>query len=103
MNKYIPILCLLIVVCCCGASPCWNKHTQYITPAPVVGSSYFVYGYQNQYVPVVVQERVLVPMVENKVLYLPVVGQFYMNYGHYYVMPSYYRNDQYYPWLRYNY
>lgn len=93
-------LVLVLMICCTGAGPCWLKQ-QYV-PTPIfVPQQYMVYGYQYQYVPVIVQERVFVPIVQPRVEYLPAVGQFYMNYGHYYVVPSYHYQHN--TWDRYGY
>ena len=101
---YSTLLVLILVVCCCGAGPCWIKHQQqHLIPIVVAPPVYGIYGYQYQYVPVVVQERRLVPVVENRVEYRPVVGQFFMNYSHYYSVPNYGGNYQYYPWAGYGY
>jgi hypothetical protein len=99
MIKFLGLFLLLF--CTMGAGPCWIKHNPTIIPAPVVVyQPYVVYGYQ--YVSVVVQQQRLVPVVENRVEYRPVVGQFFMNYSHYYSYPQnygYYYNN----WNQYNY
>ena len=99
MKNIAKIGCLVLVVfCCAGAGPCWLKHQQ-----PVVVQNPMVYGYQYQYVPVIVQERAFVPVVETRVEYRPVVSQFFLNYSHYYVAPSYNYVYTYGGWVRYNY
>ena len=109
--KMLTKICLLLVLmlCCCGASPCWVKHQPtYISP--IVPQAYTVYGYQLGYVPYIVQERRLVPVIENRIEYKPVVSQFFMNYNHYYFATPQYYVYPYYPygvhsngWSGYNY
>ncbi len=104
-NILLTGLVCLVLLCCTGAGPCWLKYHQGLVPAypaPVVYVQPNV-AYHTQYAPYLVQERRWVPVVENRVEYRPVVSQFFLNYSHYYVTPSYNYAYPYNGWVGYNY
>jgi hypothetical protein len=100
---YSLLLCFLCYNNSVVYADCFNKEqmrpAQYQSiPLPVVQQQPLV-----AYAPFLVQERRLVPIVENRIIYRP-VGSYYYNTYHYYpYVPTYeyrYYND---PWNGYNY
>lgn len=106
------LFALLVMICCCGAGPLCPRtyapqYTYYSNPV-VYGYPYYnayTYNYSYQYAyPVIVPQSYTLPLYYERTEYRPAVGQFFMNYSHYYYNPVYYNNHYFYNnWYRYNY